>query len=136
MDATSHHATGDLARRFVAEQSKQPKMADMLAAATDISGDDQRISVTLDPATMVELGTTEIPAGTDLKDVEAHADIELAADGSLSMFDVTVGSGDAGSVTIHTRYEKANTAPAMPPSKCVTKGEEYSSTDQIKSLLN
>lgn len=60
---TGHRVAGDLADEFLASSTEQASLDDLLKAATTISGTDTRIELELDPATVIELGADDVPAG-------------------------------------------------------------------------
>lgn len=133
---TSHAVSGDLAEKFVGQQTGQAKMADMMKAATEISGDNHQITVQVDAAAMAKVGGTKIPSGADLDDVDVTAVALLDAEGALSSLTLTMGMGDVGSLKIASSYQQSTEKPELPDPACVRKGEPFSSESQLQSVLS
>ncbi|WP_029136725.1 hypothetical protein [Nakamurella lactea] len=132
---TSHAVSADLAEEFMGEQTSQTKMADLMKAATKISGDEHTITVAVDTAAMMKLGNTSIPAGADPDDIDVTAVAQLDDDGAMASLTMTIQAGDEGSLDIDTHYAKASAKPELPDSKCVTAGSPATSADDIKGYL-
>lgn len=135
-ETTSHAVSGELAEKFVGQQTGQAKMADMMKAATKISGDHHQITVQVDAAAMAKIGGTSIPSGADLDKVDVTAVVQLDAEGALSSLTLTMGMGDVGSLKIASSYQKSTEKPESPDSACVRKGEAFSSESQLQSVLS
>lgn len=133
-ETTSHTVSGELAEKFVGQQTGQAKMADMMKAATNISGDDHQITVQVDAAALAKISGTSIPSGADLDKVDVAAVVQLDAEGALSSLTLTIGMGDVGSLKIASSYQKSTDKPESPDSACVRKGEAFSSESQLQSV--
>lgn len=133
---TSHQVSTDLAEEFVSLQTNQAKMADLMKAATDISGDDHTISVAIDTEAMMKLGKNSIPSGADPDDIDVTAVAEVDAAGAMTSLTMVIDADGQGSISILTQYAKASAKPTMPPDKCVTEGSPAHSTDDIQGYLS
>jgi hypothetical protein len=132
---TSHRVSGDLAEKFVQQQTNQTKMADLMKTATKISGDDRQISVAIDTEAMLKLGKSSIPSGVDPDDIDVTADATLDENGALAGLVMKISAGDQGGLTIDTRYHQASQQPSAPDKKSVTQGSPASSTADITGYL-
>ncbi len=135
-EVTSHAVSGELAEKFVGQQTGQAKMADMMKAATEISGDNHQITVHIDAAALAKVGGTSIPSGADLDDIDVTAVALLDAEGALSSLALTMEMGDVGSLKIGSSYQKSTEKPELPDPACVRKGGAFSSESQLQSVLS